>query len=245
MAINYELIAANRARREAWEEEKRRREASGGIDKILLGAATAYLTAGLAPALLGGAVALAPAAETVIPAVMGGIKGASAKTAEEAAVGGVETGITPTATKWTKDTARAMTEATRKAWEERPENKKYLPKTVTSGEAGMTYTYETATPGSTPEEIRLKAVEEGLTVVGIDSDTGALKYGKSSYQISDLSLAGRKVWAGAVKNPDAAIQHLADIETARGLTEKDKKILADRIPALKYDPLAQFFRGMQ
>jgi hypothetical protein len=141
MVLNYELMARSAEARKKKEEEEANK---GKVDwgGVLLGAAAAWATAGLAPMLLGGAAALAPTATTILPAIAGGIKGASAKSMGEAALSGVETGAAPTATKWAADTANAAGEAARLAWEAKPENKKYLPKTATYGEKGPAYAYE-------------------------------------------------------------------------------------------------------
>ena len=87
-----EMMAAADA--ENLKAEQDRKKPNPLID-IALGAAGGYLTGGLLPAVLGGAASLAPTAQTLLPALQGGIQGASAKTPEEAAMGGVKAGAEP------------------------------------------------------------------------------------------------------------------------------------------------------
>lgn len=178
MALNYELMARQREIRKQKEEEERRKNEGPNWGNIILGAATAYLTAGLAPMALGAAASLAPEASTILPAISGGLKGATAKNSGEAALGGVEAGAMPTVSQWAANEVAAKTEAARKLWEKQPENAKYLPKGVTMDEkGGRNYSYESP---ETKAKIAANVAEskDFLTQsqVAAKKNTGTFKY---------------------------------------------------------------------
>jgi len=178
MALNYELMARQREIRKQKEEEERRKNEGPNWGNIILGAATAYLTAGLAPMALGAAASLAPEASTILPAISGGLKGATAKNSGEAALGGVKAGAMPTVSQWAANEVAAKTEAARKLWEKQPENAKYLPKGVTMDEkGGRNYSYENL---ETKAKIAANVAEskDFLTQsqVAAKKNTGTFKY---------------------------------------------------------------------
>ncbi len=121
MAINYQLMAQSAQIRKQKEEEERKKNEGPSLGNMLLGAATAYLTAGLAPALIGGvsAVSLAPSATNVIAGIKGAAEGMGAKSGEEAAIKGTVKGIEPTVETWAAKETMARSEAAKKLWEEK------------------------------------------------------------------------------------------------------------------------------
>jgi len=111
MAYGY-LDNADEAIRAAIEAKKKRdqedQQNQAKISQVLSGAALGYATGGLAPALAGGAVSLAPSAATILPALQGAKSAYEAKDAGSAALAGLEQGFKPTGQK-------LETEAMRKA----------------------------------------------------------------------------------------------------------------------------------
>ena len=76
-------------------------------------------------------------------------------------------------------------------------------------------------------------------------ETGLPKFGQPKFDIARLSPAGQKAWAAAVQDTEAAIADLGNLVTNDLLTEKDKKILLDKIPKLKQlDALSLFFKNL-
>lgn len=148
------MASQREARRIREEEEEKRKRSGPNWGNIILGAASAYLTAGLAPMALGAAASLAPTASNVLMAIKGGVDATSAQTPEAAAMGGIAAGATPTVNKWAQNEAFnatkeaqektvAAAEAARREWEKLPENVKYLAKGVSFDDTGKrSYTYE-------------------------------------------------------------------------------------------------------
>lgn len=105
------------AQRQRAEEEKLR-NTGPNWGNILLGAASAYLTAGLAPALVGGAASLAANPTTVIAGIKGAAEGYGSKSGEEAAIKGTVQGITPTIETWEAQRKAAKDMAVERAWKD-------------------------------------------------------------------------------------------------------------------------------